>query len=257
MLYHQNAILLLTMTMLHVFSQQIMNILMNMRFRVLIFCVIIILPVQYVSAQKGDNRYHLYGVHGPMQLNTYFGPVVALSNVEGIFSADIGATGGVIVNKKFFAGLYGQGLITRPRRIDLAAIGYPNYANGEIKMMYGGFLLGYLHKPSELIHWGISSSGGVGVLYLYAENPVTLNSEKIYLDRVFMVTPKLFAEINMTDWFKVSFSAGYRIIGKMNTTYKNQAGEFIPVFDKSGYNRPEFSISMLFGAFGYHQGMLE
>jgi hypothetical protein len=226
-----------------------------MRSKVLIICVIICHSA-ILFAQNRDDRYHNFGSEKYWKIKAYIGPMIILSGVEGNFSADLGATGGFIIKNKFRIGFYGQKLVTRPPRTDLARIGYSTFTDGQIKMIQGGGVLAYIHKPEEVIHWGISGSAGLGILYLYAKNPVTKNLEKIYDDRVYIAIPRLFVESNMTRWFKVNVSAGYHYVGKINGTYTNQALEIIPTFNKSDYNKPEFSISLLVGNFGNRSSVL-
>ena len=123
-------------------------------------------------------------------------------------------------------------------------------------MIHVGGVLGYIHSPEKEIHWGVSSSAGVGILSLYAKDPVSLSSEKIYDDKIYIIIPKFFLEMNMTKWFKVDLCAGYRFVWKVNANYTNQDQEVIPIFNKSDYTKPEFSISLLFGTFHTGSGLL-
>ena len=226
-----------------------------MKFKALIiFCILY--HSTLVLAQNKSDRYHEYGSEKRYQLNGYIGPLVAISNVEDNFSIDLGGLGGFIINKNFFVGLYGQNLVTKVPRIDLGTIGYPTFTDGEVKMIHAGGVLGYIHNPEKEIHWGASSSEGVGILSLYAKDPATLSSEKIYDDKIYIIIPKFFLEMNMTKWFKVNLYAGYRFVGKVNSKYTNQDQEVIPIFTKSDYTKPEFSISLLFGTFSIRSGLL-
>lgn len=229
-----------------------------MRSKVVILSAIICFSALSLCAQNGNNRYHTFGSEGPRQFKGFFGPLVALSNVEGNFSIDVGATGGIIIYKRIILGFYGQTMISRPPRTNLAIIGYPSFTGGEIRMIQGGAVLGYIHKPEDEIHWGISSSAGLGILSLYAKDPSMPDKEQIYDDRVYIVIPKFFVELNMTKWFKVNMSAGYRVVGKVNGIYTNsQTQEIIPTFYKSGYTKPEFSVALLFGTFGKIKSLLD
>jgi hypothetical protein len=135
-------------------------------------------------------------------------------------------------------------------RTDLAIIGYPDYTDGEIDMLQAGGLLAYIHKPDRLIHWGVAGAAGLGLISLYATDPATQNREFLYDDRVYLIVPKFLVEMNITEWFKVNASAGYRFVGMVNGVYTNQAQETIPTFTKSDYTKPELSVSLLFGNFG-------
>jgi hypothetical protein len=227
-----------------------------MNIRILILCAIFYYLTLSLSAQDDTKRYHLYGSGYQNPITFYIGPMVAFSNVEGSFSVDLGATAGFVFREKFIIGAYGLNLMSNPPRADLSTIGYPTYTEGKIKMIQAGGVLGYIHKPENEFHWGGSCSGGLGLISLYATNPENQDSELLYDDRVIIVVPKLFVELYMTNWFKVNTGIGYRFFGKVNGAYTNKAGELIPTFNKSDYNKPELSISLLFGRFGFHTGIL-
>jgi len=228
-----------------------------MRVKCLIVSTVFCYLAMSLSAQDDTKRYHLYGSKYRTPLTIYIGPLVTFSNVEGSFSVDLGATGGFIINKKIILGAYLSNLMTKPPRTDLASIGYPTYTDGIIKMIHAGGILGYIHKPEKDFHLGVSCSGGLGIISLHAENPDNQSTEKLYDDRVYIIVPNLFGELNMTSWFKVNAGIGYRFFGKINGSYTNPSGEVIPTFNKSDYNKPQLSISLLFGRFGFHSGLLD
>jgi hypothetical protein len=82
-------------------------------------------------------------------------------------------------------------------------------------------------------------------------------SGKILEELVIIVIPKAFLEMKMTPWFKINFSGGYRFLAKVNSFYVNQAGESMPIFNKSDYTKPEFSVSLLIGKFGFRSYLLK
>lgn len=226
-----------------------------MKLKGLIVFTVFYLSALSLVAQNRNDRYHQYGGANRPQLMVFGGPLTAFSVIEGQFSADLGACAGIVIRNNFFLGLYGMKLVTKPQRTDLTTIGFPTYTNGEIKLLHGGGIIGYMYKPEKIVHWGVSGSGGLGLIELYATNPGTLNSEFLYDDRVIVVTPRVFGEVNVTPWFKIKVAGGYRYIGKINGTYTNAAEEVIPTFYQSDYSKPEFSFSLLFGYFG-SQGSL-
>jgi hypothetical protein len=223
-----------------------------MRTRVFIICVILCQAAFSLFAQNKNDRFHLFGSERKGHRNTYFGPVLAISNVEGHMAVDAGLTAGVAINNKFFIGLYGQKLISNVPRMNLEAIGYPSYTGGLVNMIHAGGVLGYIHKTQKVYNWGLSGSAGIGRLQVRAKPPSSNFEDAIYDDMVIILTPKVFTEVNMTSWFKINVSAGYRLVGKVNSYYMNSAQEKIPIFDKSDYIKPEFSIALLFGSFGFH-----
>jgi len=113
-----------------------------MRTKVIIVCVIICHTALLLVAQNKNDRFHMFGSEKRWQLTGYIGPFISLSSVEGHFATDAGGTGGFVINKKFFLGLYGQKLLTKVPRTDLAEIGYPDYTDGEIEMKHAGGILG-------------------------------------------------------------------------------------------------------------------
>jgi hypothetical protein len=120
-----------------------------MRIKVLILFAVICHSSLYLFAQDKEDRFHRYGSENTRQYKIFGGPLVEFSNVEGYFSIDLGATGGIMINKKFFLGLYGQKLITKPQRADLAKLDYPTFTDGQIKMIHACGVLGYIYKPEK------------------------------------------------------------------------------------------------------------
>lgn len=227
-----------------------------MRSKVFIICIIICQSVLSLFAQNKNDRFHVFGSESKLQLNGYIGPLLAFSNVEGILSVDAGATAGFVVNRKFFIGLYGQKLISNVPRSDLESVGYPTYTGGNVNMSHAGGVLGWIHTTNKAQQWGFSGSAGIGKLELFGTSPTNIYENQIYEDLIIILVPKLFVEMNMTRWFKINMSAGYRVLGKVNSKYINQDGETIPVFKQSDYIKPELSVSLLFGKFDFRNATI-
>jgi hypothetical protein len=136
-------------------------------------------------------------------------------------------------------------------RTELATIGYPTYTGGNVKMSHAGGVLGWIHNTNKAQQWGLSGSAGIGKLDLFARGPTNIYEDQLYEDLMIILIPKIFVEMNMTSWLKINMSAGYRLLGKVNTKYTNPAGETIPVFNASDFMKPEFSVSFLFGSFDF------
>jgi len=222
-----------------------------MRTKVLIICVIICHSSLSLLAQNPDKRYHNFGSDKSLQVKGFFSPFAAFSNVEGTLSLDFGAAVGLIIKDNLIAGIYGQKMVSNPIRTGLDISDFPAITDGDIEMKHAGAIVGYNFKPEAVVHWGVNSSFGVGELELIVKDPVTLITEKTYTDRIYLVVPRLFAEMNVTKWLKINVSGGYRFFGKVNSYYTNQSGEEVPIFDKTDYTKPEFSVSMVFGSFGF------
>jgi hypothetical protein len=227
-----------------------------MRSKVLFVCVIICHSALSLFAQNKNDRFHLFGAERHWQVNGYVGPLISLSDVEGYTAIDAGATGGIVFNNKFFIGFYGQKLLTKVPRADLATIGYPSFTDGEIDMIHAGGVLGYIHNSRRILNWGLSGSAGLGRIDISAKGPTNKYSDKIYDDLVIILIPKLFVEMKMTSWCKINAHVGYRYVGMINGVY-TKTGETIPTFVQSGYNKPEVALSLLFGSFGFHSHLLD
>lgn len=228
-----------------------------MRSKVFIICIIICHSALSLVAQVRNDRFHGFGSESRRQTNAYFGPLVAFSNVEGSLTIDAGATGGAVINNKFFIGLYYQKILTNAPRTDLAKVGYPNFTDGRIKLIQGGGVLGYIHNTDKVLNWGVSASAGLGKITLLAKGPTNKYEDGIYNDQVIILIPKLFMEMKITRGLKINTSCGYRLFGMMNGVYTNPAGQTIPTFISTDYNKPEFSVSLLLGSFGFHTFLLK
>jgi hypothetical protein len=102
---------------------------------------------------------------------------------------------------------------------------------------HGGFLLGYIIKPNDLIHFGISSKLGWGEIEFYEQLPGDNNFRSD--DNVFVVHPQVEAEVNFTRWFKVNVGVGYsKAIGVDNVFY-----------DSGDFDGTAIGVSLLFGWF--------
>ena len=227
-----------------------------MKGKVFIVCIIICHSALSLSAQNKNDRFHVFGSESKLQINGYIGPLLAFSDVEGFLSVDAGATAGFVVNRKFFIGLYGQKLVSNVPRADLETIGYPTYTGGNVNMSHAGGVLGWIHTTNKAQQWGFSGSAGIGKLELFARGPTNIYEDQLYEDLMIILVPKLFIEMNMTSWLKINISAGYRLLGKVNAKYTNQAGETIPVFQGSDFMKPEFSVSLLFGKFDFRNATI-
>lgn len=223
-----------------------------MKSKVVVMCAITWLSVSAIYAQNRDkSRYHNFGTERIWNIQLLAGPIAALSNVDGNLAYDFGFTGGFVYKKKFIATLYGQKMASHPVRTNLSIGDYPAGTEGEISMIHVGGIGGYIFKPESLLHWGVSGSAGVGKLELSVKEPVASGSGITYTDRIFLVIPRLFAELNVTKWFKVNVTGGYRFPGKLNTFYTDKSGNQVQVFKNSDLTKPEFSVSLLFGTYGF------
>lgn len=125
------------------------------------------------------------------------GPIFEISSINDQSVVSIGGGGAVIMNNFFFGG-YGIGT-------DDANHTFEN-EEYKVKLNHGGLWLGLTSNPNKLIHLYSSARLGWGRARLRQDG------ETIFSDRVFSVTPEIGFEVNVTEFFQLAFTGGYRII---------------------------------------------
>ena len=195
-----------------------------------------------------------------------FGAVILdFGSIENDFSLLVGGEGAVLFNRKFYIGLYGRILSTLPRYEYINS----NFGNRyNIQRMgsfeHGGLLLGYVFMPKKPIHFGISSKfggGALGVMYYYNNY---YNEPNLYLPEdtyefVFVITPQIELEMNLTNWFKFRISAGYQYVSSATVDVPVlqdgaliiENGEIVKeeLINSKNYNTPVVSVGFIFGWF--------
>lgn len=157
------------------------------------------------------------------------GPIVEFSSINGTTVADVGGGGGFLVNS-FFVGGYGLGN-------DAAQVSIEDQTY-DINFGHGGFWFGYAIKQSKLAHLYTSFRVGWG------QTELTQNDDKFYEDRLLALSPELGIEVNVTNWFKVAGSVGYRSISGLDN---------LPVLTNDDFSGIYSAITFRFGGFGdYH-----
>lgn len=154
---------------------------------------------------------------------------MVFSNINGTVVGDVGGGGAFSVNN-FFIGGYGLG--NSGAQVTIEEQIY------DIDFGHGGFWLGYALKEHRLIHLYTSFRVGWGGVDL------TQNDQKFFNDNIFALSPELGVELNVTNWFKVAFTGGYRAIAGINQ---------LPELDNGSFSSPYGALTFRFGGFGdYH-----
>ena len=157
--------------------------------------------------------------------------MLEFSSIEGNASISNGGGGAVLFNNSFFAGGYGLSLANQTKK----------YVSGnamEVDFAHGGLYTGYVFFPHKMIHFGLSSRLGWGILSFNPEN-VYISSLSPSSDHVFVWTPQAEVEMNIAHWFKVNAGIGYRSVAGMNNAY----------YIRRDFNGPALTLSFLFGWF--------
>jgi len=153
------------------------------------------------------------------------GPILEISSINGEVGADVGGGGALIINN-FFLGGYGMG--TDYPQMELDGIDY------DIRYRHGGFWLGYTHNDLRAVH--LYSSVRIG----WGKAQLRNDGDTEFEDQHFTLTPELGIELNLTDWFRISFTGGYRWVNGVNV---------LPGLDNEDFSSPVGIINFRFGGF--------
>lgn len=178
------------------------------------FCLIPLLLLCFATgsrlfAQEQDfNRRRSEYVFGDnTQFGGFGGPFVEFGATANEFSVMTGGGGGVLFNRSFFIGGFGQGLSN-----DLSySIPYEGRRERmKLDLGMGGVWLGYSYPAHKAVHLIAQGKVGFGTASLVPENP-NLISRDAYVDDSFICfSPSAGMEVNFAPWFRMSFEGGYR-----------------------------------------------
>lgn len=153
------------------------------------------------------------------------GPMVEIGQINGEWGADLGGGGALMLNQFFFGG-YGLG--TDYPQVELDGTSY------NLRFRHGGFWLGYTSDPARLVHFYGSTRLGRGKAEIRGSGPAVAS------DRIYVVTPELGLEVNLTEWLRLALSGGYRW-----TTGVSR----LDAFDDATFSSPIGTLTLRFGGF--------
>lgn len=170
---------------------------------------------------------------GSNRLRGAFGGPIYEYGINGNVSQAAGGGGGFVFDH-LFIGAYGVGSIDFDRFFN----------EGEVEVLdlgHGGIWLGTTMAPHRLVHLYASVRAGWGVLNVDFDDPALDYND---LDKIFVATPELGLELNLTRWCRIVGTAGYR--------WLRGAEESL------GYTDDDFSgwmggLALRFGWFGSHR----
>lgn len=161
-----------------------------------------------------------------------FGSPIVEIGLDENYNTSVGGGGGLLINS-FFLGGYGMGsldfeeLLTQDGDIERIDLGH------------GGLWLGFSVPTHKLIHFYGSARIGWGAIDIRTRNAVFDE-----LDQVFVLTPEAGIELNITRWFKLAGTVGYRYLDGINESSFYSNDDFRGAFA---------GITLRFGGFGsYH-----
>ncbi|MFY0688160.1 MAG: hypothetical protein JXQ90_13395 [Cyclobacteriaceae bacterium] len=190
----------------------------------LLLALTLSLSIAHAQSPKtlmGDGIDHISG---------YGGFMMQFPQIDGGISAMTGGGGGLIINNTFQIGAYGMNMADDLKVSD----GDIEY---DVDFDHNGFHLGYLIRPADLLHFGISTKLGWGDISLRESDP-GIDYNRIR-DQIFVIVPEAKVEMNMTNWFKVNLGVGYQKALGINNFY----------YQSSDFDGITGSLSFIFGWF--------
>lgn len=166
---------------------------------------------------------------GVRKIGGFGGPMIQMAAIDGDFALYNGGGGAAIINGKFFVGGFGMS-VSNQHLFD-----YQNVSH-ELDLGYGGLWLGYIYRPTKLVHLNFSLPLGGGGLNL---NNVLTNQDAFADDSFFLINPSIGAELNLTTWMKVALNAGYLLYTGIDNA----------VVTAEDLNSPSAFITFKFGYF--------
>jgi hypothetical protein len=180
------------------------------------------------------------------EISGFGGPFVEFSAIDNQFAVCLGGGFGFMINKTAFLGGYFEGIVTNQYMEDLNI--YVNIEKPKVSFEHGGFWLGYVYKHKKPVHGGVSLKLGWGEISLdgdgYEYDP---DLDYDYTDKIFTIIPQAELEMNMTRWFRINVGIGYRWVTGIDATYINSSGNEVNFYNKSDFNSPVGTVTLIFG----------
>lgn len=163
-------------------------------------------------------------------LGAFGSPILEIGSINGETGSDVGGGGALILNNLFLGG-YGMGTDYPEYEIKAGAdAGLYN-----IKFGHGGLWLGYVPNQYKLAHFYSSVKIGWGKARLRQDK------ETRFTDRVFVLLPEAGIEFNVTSFFKLSLTGGYRWVNGISK---------LPGLENEDFSSPVGILTFRFGGFG-------
>lgn len=162
------------------------------------------------------------------------GPIVEISSINGEVGADVGGGGALILDDLFIGG-YGMGTSYPETTINQEVDGEFRDVIYDIRLKHGGLWFGYTPNQGKVWHPYGSLKVGWGKTQLLNDRFDTPT------DRIFVLTPEIGMEVNLTRFFKLGFTAGYRWVNGVSR---------LPTLTDSDFSSPTGTLTFRFGGFG-------
>ncbi|MEN8157680.1 MAG: hypothetical protein ABFS10_12080 [Bacteroidota bacterium] len=182
-----------------------------------------------ITAYSQEREYKTLVDFDQARISGKGGPFMQFTAIDGEFAHLLGGGGAIMVDDFFFGG-YGIGLTNRIQA------DRPEYRVGDnLSVGHGGFWLGYSLFGERPVHVAISTLIGWGEIGIKGDNFSNIG----YPDNIFVVTPTLEVELNLTHFFRMGVGATYNLFTFVD----------LPGYTAGDFSAPGGFISFQFGWF--------
>lgn len=192
-----------------------------MKKNILLFFALTLATISIAQTETFFGNNDSYGGFG--------GPMIEFSQINGTLVGDVGGGGGLIIND-FFMGGYGLG--SEGASVDFEEQSY------DIDFGHGGLWFGYAHKEHKLVH--VYSSLKIG----WGSAELKIDGDKKFDDNLLALTPEAGIEFNITNWFKLGVTGGYRYVSGVDD---------LPVLTSDDFTGMTGALTFRFGGFGDYE----
>ncbi|HKL09598.1 MAG TPA: hypothetical protein VJ896_12555 [Bacteroidales bacterium] len=166
----------------------------------------------------------------PEKIRGYLGPITNITTLDGENAYMQGFNAAAIFNDHLIVGFYNLNLENN------ILSNNDEYIGDIMDFEHRGLLLGYIFMPKKAIHFSASLQTGRGNLEIYDE----VTDNWIEDNNVFILTPGIEAEFNITKFFRIGIGANYRFAVDVDQ-FEN--------YDNDNFSAPGGFVSFKFGWF--------
>lgn len=192
----------------------------------IILFLLLCLSSGFIMAQNDDDNIETL-FNKPEKIRGYLGPITNITTLDGETAYMQGFNAAAILNDHFIVGFYNLNLENN------IFSNNDEYISNQIDFEHRGVFLGYIFMPKKAIHFAASLNTGRGNIEIYDDPNDTWIKDK----NVFILTPEVEAEFNITKFFRIGVGANYRFA--------------IDVDQFDNYNNNDFSSPGAFVSFKF------
>ena len=213
------------------------------------------------SKNDGSYRTLFSSPNGKTKVSGFGALNINLLSADNKTIGAIGMDGAVLLNRSIYMGLYGRGTFGSPSYEFLSADSTYNIKKASM-FFHSGLIIGVNFTPEKPIHFGFSTKFGGGAILLYDSydyyhscNSYNCNyyNDNVYISSpVFVITPQVDVEMNLTNWMKLKFGLGYQWVSNSDLSYNYLNSNGIVenrIYETGKLSSPTAEISFIFGWF--------